>query len=440
MNIGIIGLGYVGLVTAACLAELKNKVIGFDIDMKKLSKLRNRENYIFENGLDSLLKKNYGSNLKFTNNLEHILQDSETVFLCLPTPSSSSGKADLSSIKKSIKNIKSLLKKHKNKFELKNIVIKSTVPPGTNQMIGLLLGEENFDLNIISNPEFLSEGNAVNNFIEPDRIIAGINSEESIQVILNIYKNLKLPKNKYFFMNPTEAELTKYISNSFLASKISFMNEMARVSDIFGTDINKIRAGVGADSRIGEKFLNSGLGFGGSCFPKDLKALEQIMKSNKIRSPIISSIIDVNDRQPDWMIEKIKKFFGNSLKFKSVGVLGLSFKPNSDDIRSSMSIKLVEKLSSKVKEIVAFDPKSNQNSLLYFKDSGLNNIVFSDSKKDLIMQTDFFIIATEWEDFLTFNKVELEKIKQNRVIFDARNILDKDLMIKNGISYISLGR
>lgn len=440
MNIGIIGLGYVGLVTAACLAELKNKVIGFDIDLKKLSKLSNKENYIFENGLDRLLKKNYGSNLKFTNKLEHLLQNSETVFLCLPTPSSSSGKADLSSIKKSIKNIKSLLKKQKNNFELKNIVIKSTVPPGTNKMIELLLGGENLDLNIISNPEFLSEGNAVNNFIEPDRIIAGINSEESIQVIFNIYKNLKLPKNKYFFMNPTEAELTKYISNSFLASKISFMNEMAKVSDIFGADINKIKTGVGADSRIGEKFLNSGLGFGGSCFPKDLKALEQIMKSNKIKSSIISSIIDVNDRQPDWMIEKIKKFFGNSLKSKSVGVLGLSFKPNSDDIRSSMSIKLVEKLSSKVKEIVAFDPKSNQNALLYFKDSGLNNIVFSESKKDLIMQTDFFIIATEWEDFLTFNKVELEKIKQNGVIFDARNIIDKDLMIKNDISYISLGR
>ncbi len=428
MNISIIGSGYVGLVTAVCLAEFKHNIICLDKSEEIISDLKKGKVNFYEPELQNLLRKNL-KRISFTNSYKHAVKNN-VIFLCVDTPVAKNGNANISNLKNAVTLI------NKNSDSDKLLVIKSTVPVGTNAYISKDLSKSDHKFELISNPEFLREGNAVNDFLKPDRIIIGSISRSSKNIMKKIYSPI-ISKTNLIFMSPKSAEITKYASNAFLATKISFINEISELAKLEGSDIKEIQEGLGSDRRIGKEFLNAGIGYGGSCFPKDLSALQFLQRQHNFSSSIIFETIKRNNRQLKNFEHSIRNFFrGSNLKLKSLLFLGLSFKPNTDDIRESLSIKLIKNLHKDVGMINAFDPVSSKNAMKEL--NNIKNIKFYSSLKKAIHDSNAIILCTEWDEFKKINPKDIVKIR-DKVIFDGRNFLSKKNIESLGIKYHGIG-
>tara|TARA_B100000963_G_scaffold358304_1_gene382605 strand:+ start:1203 stop:2507 length:1305 start_codon:yes stop_codon:yes gene_type:complete len=433
MNITVIGTGYVGLVTGACLAEVGNKITCLDTSSTKIEKLQNGEMPIFEAGLEELVSRNTGEgNLGFTTEYAKACTNS-IFFICVGTQDDGTGKPDLRSLYSVVQSLSDHIESNSVIF------IKSTVPLSTNYKVEMqlnnLLKAKNISVKVGSNPEFLKEGVAVNDFMRPDRIIIGSTDEEVIDIARKIYKPFGWLKDKTIIMSRESAELTKYASNSFLATKISFMNEMSRIAEEIGANIHDVRKGMGSDPRIGEAFLYAGLGYGGSCFPKDINALIDLADELKVPSRILDATRNTNLSQVEFLVKKVQMHTHN-LESKTAAVWGLAFKPNTDDIRESMAIKFVKELSKHCRKIKAYDPVANINAESEL--SNLKNVEIVDAKDKAIDGSDFLVLCTEWKEFWSPGISTLRNLKERRV-FDARNIMDKDFIESEGIEYHGIG-
>ena len=435
MKITIIGSGYVGLVTGACLAEGGHEVSCIDLDEKKISSLKKSIIPFYEPGLSSIVKKAQKSNkLFFTSSYSIGLNGTEAIFLCVGTPPKKNGDPNLSYLKKAIEIINQEMD-HKNRTIIP-IFIKSTVPVGTNLFAQKYLKSigENPHLVFASNPEFLKEGDAINDFKNPDRIIIGSENKTVREISKKIYKQFSKRSNLMQFTSIESAELIKYASNAFLATKISFINEISRLCDAAGANIKEIQKGMGADPRIGKEFLNAGIGFGGSCFPKDLAGLLYNFDNYGLKSNIALAAKKTNSDQLRFFITKVKQHL--NLKKSSILIWGLSFKPNTDDVRESVSIKIIQRLSKITKKLYVFDPIANENAKNILKT--LDNVTFCKSQYQHVEKCDALILATEWKEFLQPNLKELQKLKK-QIVFDGRNALPKQQLEKNGLNHIGIG-
>jgi UDPglucose 6-dehydrogenase len=432
MKVSVIGTGYVGLVTGTCLAETGNDVMCIDIDNAKVEKMRQGEVPIYEPHLDVLFHRNIKANrLHFSTSLEEGLEHGKIIFLALPTPEDEDGSADLSYVLGCAKDIGKLIS------EYKVIVDKSTVPVGTAEKVTKAIASEtNVDFDVVSNPEFLREGYAVDDFLKPERIVIGSNSEKATQLMEKLYKPFVRSGNPIIVMDEKSAELTKYAANSFLATKITFMNEIANFCELVGADVDKVRAGMGTDSRIGKRFLFPGIGYGGSCFPKDVKALHKSGADVGYNFNILGSVIDVNDIQKTVLIQRIEDFFNNDLSGKTFGIWGLAFKPETDDIREAPALYIIKALLKKGAKLKVFDPEAMENIKNKFKDQ----IHYSDNMYDTVKNVDALVICTEWSIFRTPDFGKLRKEMNDTVIFDGRNLYDVNEMKKEGFYYSSIGR
>ncbi|ADG14104.1 nucleotide sugar dehydrogenase [Methanocaldococcus infernus ME] len=440
MKISVIGTGYVGLIQAVGLAELGFEVVGVDIDSSKVKLLNKGECPLYEEGLESLLKKHVNKNLTFTTSYEPI-KDSDVIFVCVGTPQDKDGNADLRYLISAIKKIKETIDKDKYKV----VVIKSTVPVGTNRKVKELL--KGYNVDVVSNPEFLREGLAVKDFFEPDRIVLGFENLENkkpIEIMEKVYEYFKSKGVPLIITDWETSELIKYASNAFLATKISFINELAKLADKVGADIKVISKAMGLDPRIGDKFLNAGIGYGGSCFPKDVNALIYQFIDNNVEPLLIKATKEVNERQIIWFFNKIKSYYKN-LNGKTFAILGLAFKPNTDDLRESRAIKLIDMLLKEGAIVKGFDyvDKARENTrnlykLKLWRDYGYN-IFILDDLYETVKDVDGIIIATEYN----FNKEDWEKISKlvkEKVIFDGRNVLEPEKVKKLGFKYFGVGR
>ena len=433
MNITIIGSGYVGLVTGACLADLGHKITCIDNDQKKLRILRNSQIPFYEPQLEELVKRSTkNKRLNFSSSFK-IGCLNQIIFLCVDTPLGKDGSPNLTNLNKVVKLLGASIRSDTL------IITKSTIPIGTNKKILLRLNQlvkHQSKLDICSNPEFLKEGSAVNDFMRPDRIIIGAEDQEVFNKMALLYAPINRKSNKIIEMSLESAELTKYAANAFLATKISFINKIAQVAEGVGANIHEVRQGIGADSRIGKEFLYAGLGFGGSCFPKDISALIEVEKNLGIRNSILQLTKKANDDQLTFFIKKIKKFYKQELKHKKLMIWGLSFKPNTDDVRDSIAIKLIQTLATQVKELKLFDPAAMPNAKLALKP--IKNIVFMKHQYDAIEQCDALIICTEWKAFWDPESALIESLR-DKVIFDGRNILNSQEISKLDIQYHGIG-
>ena len=437
MNITIIGSGYVGLVTGACLADVGNNVLCLDIDSEKIKGLQKSVIPIYEPGLEQLVRKNISAGrLGFTCDVETSVQFGELQFIAVGTPSGEDGAADLQYVLDAASRIGS------NMVDSKIIVNKSTVPVGTADKVKLVIDSElekrntKIRFDVVSNPEFLKEGAAIEDFQKPDRIIVGANSEKSISVMKRLYSPFQRNRNKIIFMDIKSAELTKYAANAMLATRISFMNELANLSEALGADIEKVRTGIGSDSRIGYSFLYPGCGYGGSCFPKDVKALIKTGAEYGKDLRVLSAVERVNSLQKLVIPEKITNIYGESLSNKVFGIWGLSFKPGTDDMREAPSISVINTLLDRGAKIKAFDPVASDEAKRIFKES----IDLYDDPIEVVKDADALIILTEWKEFRSpdFNKVK--SFLRSPKIFDGRNLYDPVLMRNIGIDYFPIGR
>lgn len=432
MKVSIIGSGYVGLVTGACLADMENHVTCLDIDKKKIKSLNIGSVPIFEPGLTELVKKNIKVGfLNFVSSYSKI-SDADIFFICVDTPNDQNQKPNLNNLFSVCNSLCSILTKNTV------VVLKSTVPLGTNQEISRLFKEKlpkNISVDVVSNPEFLREGSAISDFMRPERIIIGSSSDHAISILNDLYAPYSRKKNKILIMSPASAELSKYASNSFLATKISFINEMAIIAEEVGADMHEVREGIGSDSRIGDQFLYAGLGYGGSCFPKDINALISFQNENNLKSNILKATHLQNKSMEIFFTSKILDFFGEP-KTKSLLFWGSSFKPNTDDVRESISIKLILFLAKQFASIALYDPKALDNSRIVLEN--IDNVLFLSNKYEGIEQYDALIICTEWKEFWNPDYEKLKKMK-SKVIFDGRNILKKEVAIKNGLTYFGIG-
>ena len=431
MKISVIGTGYVGLVTGTCLAEVGHKVTCIDIDEDRISKLIDGQIPFYEFGLKDLLVNNIKKNrLNFTNSYEECCMNNIFI-ICVGTPSDSDGKANLGSLYSVLESLTT----HINSDGF--VFIKSTVPIGTNRVIQEYLDKNlsKFKLEVSSNPEFLKEGAAVSDFQNPDRVIVGTSSHEAQIVIQDIYSRFQWEQEKILFMNLESAELTKYASNCFLATKISFMNEMASICEATSANILDVKKGMSMDPRIGSSFLNAGLGYGGSCFPKDVLALIETQANLDMPSSILEGTKRINDNQVDLFYNKIVNNV-NNLSEKTISIWGLSFKPNSDDIRESVAIKLIKKLGPIVAKINLYDPMAMTHAASELKN--LNNLNFKSDQFDVLHQSSALIICTEWEIFLNVNHPNFQLMKDKN-IFDGRNILDGMDLENQGFNYFGIG-
>ncbi len=431
MNITVIGSGYVGLVCGSCLADLGHKVTCVDTNSSKIKSLRKGKLSIYEPGLEKLIRKGLSKkNLLFTTSYKKGCKN-QILFLCLDTPSLKNGAVDLSNLYSAIHSIKD----HLTSDCL--IVNKSTVPLGTAKKIKKqFLKSVKFNVEVCSNPEFLREGQAIKDFMDPERIIIGVDSDLIKRTMQKIYCSINKKHNKKIFMSVESAELTKYAANGFLASKISFMNEISILAENYGGNMNEIREGLGSDSRIGPSFLNAGLGFGGSCFPKDLKAIIYEQKKLHLPHGIVASALEINKRQLNLFYKKILNFYQGNIREKDFFIWGLAFKPNTDDIRESVSIKLIKKLSPKVNSLTLYDSLAMHNAKKALK--GIPNINFSNQKYSNFNQIHGLIICTEDKEFFNPRISELKKL-QDAVIFDGRNILERSILEKNNFHYEGIG-
>ena len=432
MKISVIGTGYVGLVTGTCLAETGNEVICVDIDQDKVEKMRNGMVPIYEPHLDVLFERNIkAGRLNFTTSLDEGLEHGEIIFLALPTPEDEDGSADLSYVLNVSKLIGDKIK------DYKVIVDKSTVPVGTAEKVKETISENaSCEFDVVSNPEFLREGYAVDDFLKPERIVIGSSSEKAIKLIQKLYNPFVRSGNPIIIMDEKSAELTKYASNAFLATKITFMNEIANYCEKVGADVDKVRIGMGTDSRIGKRFLFPGIGYGGSCFPKDVKALQKAGLDKDYDFKILNSVIEVNEKQKTILIPKIENQFNHNLTNKKLAIWGLAFKPETDDVREAPAIYLMNELLSRGAKLSVYDPEAMQNIKKQFGDK----LTYCESMYDALTDADALVICTEWSIFRTpdFNKVK-QLLKQN-IIFDGRNLYDLEDIKKEGISYMSIGR
>ncbi|PKP49324.1 MAG: UDP-glucose 6-dehydrogenase [Bacteroidetes bacterium HGW-Bacteroidetes-12] len=432
MKIAVIGTGYVGLVTGTCFAETGNDVICVDIDAKKVEKMKNGEVPIYEPHLDVLFERNIKQNrLLFTTDINEAVADAEIIFLALPTPPGEDGSADLSYILGVAETLGKIIKNYKV------IVDKSTVPVGTaEKVIAAIAKNATVDFDVVSNPEFLREGYAVDDFLKPDRVVIGTSSARARKVMEHLYKPYVRQGNPIIFMDEKSAELTKYAANSFLATKITFMNEIANFCEKVGADVDMVRIGIGSDSRIGKRFLFPGIGYGGSCFPKDVQALAKSGNEYGYHFSILESVMRVNEDQKTIIIPKIKNYFNNDLKGKKIALWGLAFKPDTDDIREAPALYIIDELLKLGAEITAYDPEAMEN----VKEKYGNKINFSSSRDEAIIGADALVIATEWQVFRNpdFNKLAAKM--KNKVIFDGRNLFEINEMKELGFYYSSIGR
>ena len=441
MKIAVIGTGYVGLVTGTCFAETGNDVTCVDIDKKKVEKLSTGQITIYEPGLEKIFVRNEKEGrLKFTTSLEEGIKDAKIIFLALPTPPDGDGNADLQYVLGVAKDLGRLLKKD----DYKIIIDKSTVPVGTSDKVRSAILESgkshSEDLNgafdVVSNPEFLREGVAVDDFMKPDRVVIGTESERAKKLLGELYAPFVRQGNPIIYMDERSAELTKYAANSFLATKISFMNEIAQLCEKLGADVDMVRKGIGSDERIGRRFLFPGIGYGGSCFPKDVQALSRSSREINYDFKILEAVMEVNENQKKHLVSKINAWFGNDLKGKKFALWGLAFKPNTDDIREAPALSIIDELVSAGATVTAFDPEAMPN----VKREIGEKINYSDNQYDALKDADALIIATEWSEFRTpdFNKIQ--SLLKNKLIFDGRNLFDLTQMEECGFHYESIGR
>jgi len=431
-KIAVVGTGYVGLVTGTCFAETGNNVICVDIDKQKVDRMQNGEVPIYEPYLDVVFERNVQANrLSFTTNLKDAVDFAEIIFLALPTPPGEDGSADLSYILGVAEELGKII------TEYKVIVDKSTVPVGTAFKVNEMISKNaKVDFDVVSNPEFLREGFAVDDFLKPERVIIGTSSKRAQTIMEQLYRPFVRQGNPIIFMDEESAELTKYAANSFLATKITFMNEIANFCEIVGANVDKVRMGIGSDSRIGKRFLFPGIGYGGSCFPKDVKALVKSGNDHDYSFEILKSVISVNDVQKTALIPKIKNYFKGDLKDKKIAIWGLAFKPNTDDIREAPALFIIEALISEGASINVYDPEAMDN----MKGLMSNKISFAQDEYQVLEQADALVICTEWGVFRNPDFVEIAKKMNDRVIFDGRNLYNLQDMNDRGFYYSSIGR
>ena len=432
MKIAVVGTGYVGLVTGTCFSETGNKVTCVDIDKNKVDKLSNGQITIYESGLEKIFLRNIKEGrLTFTTELEKAIQGAEIIFLALPTPPGADGSADLKYVLGVADHLGKILK------DYKVIVNKSTVPVGTADKVSAAIAK-NYKgaYDVVSNPEFLREGVAVDDFMKPDRVVVGTKSERAKKLMNDLYAPFVRQGNPVIFMDERSAELTKYAANSFLATKISFMNEVAQLCERMGADVDMVRRGIGSDDRIGKRFLFPGIGYGGSCFPKDVQAL--IMSSDEVKYDfeILKAVEKVNANQKLHLVEKIKAHFKGDLKGKHIALWGLAFKPNTDDIREAPALSIIDALTTMGATIAAYDPEAMPNMKAQIGDK----IKYASSQYEALTGADFLIIATEWSEFRTPDFERIEKEIKNKIIFDGRNLFDVSKMKELGYHYVSIGR
>jgi UDPglucose 6-dehydrogenase len=431
-KIAVIGTGYVGLVTGTCFAETGNMVTCVDIDINKVEKMKNGLIPIYEPDLDTLFERNIKANrLVFTTSLEEAVEDAEIIFLALPTPPGEDGSADLSYILGVANQLGKIIKNYKV------IVDKSTVPVGTSEKVYKeIAANSQVEFAVVSNPEFLREGYAVSDFMKPDRIVIGTSDERAKKILESLYRPFVRQGNPIYFMDEKSAELTKYAANSFLATKITFMNEIANFCELVGADVDKVRIGIGSDDRIGKRFLFPGIGYGGSCFPKDVQALVKSGKEHNFEFEILNSVIKVNEDQKTILFPKIKNYFRGDLKGKTIAIWGLAFKPDTDDIREAPSLYLIDLLLNEGAKIVAFDPEAIENVKNLLGDK----ISFSQNEYETLEGADALLICTEWGIFRNPDFDKIKALLNDAVIFDGRNLFDLEEMNERGFYYTSIGR
>ncbi|MEP6947806.1 MAG: UDP-glucose/GDP-mannose dehydrogenase family protein [Ginsengibacter sp.] len=442
MKIAVIGTGYVGLVSGTCFAETGNIVTCVDIDEQKVKKLSSGKVTIYEPGLEKFFVRNEKEGrLKFTTSLEEGIHEARIIILALPTPPNEDGSADLKYVLNVAENIGKLLKED----DYQIIINKSTVPVGTaekvRQKILHSLHERKIEnpgelFDVVSNPEFLREGVAVEDFMKPNRVVIGTSSEKAKKSLGELYAPFVRQGNPVIYMDEKSAELTKYAANAFLATKISFMNEIAQLCERFGADVDMIRKGMGSDDRIGKRFLFSGIGYGGSCFPKDVKALSKSAQLADYDFKILEAVMEVNETQKVHLLPKVLTYFKNDMGGKKIAIWGLAFKPNTDDIREAPSLKIIEELTAKGVTIVAYDPEAMEN----VKKEIADKITYAENQYDALEDADALIIATEWSEFRTPDFNKMKSLLKNPVIFDGRNLFELYQMEESGFHYESVGR
>ena len=432
MNVAVVGTGYVGLVTGTCFAETGNNVICVDINARKVEQMKNGQIPIFEPGLDVLFERNTRQGrLHFTTNLAEAIEHAEIIFLALPTPPGENGAADLSYILGVAKDLSYIIK------DYKVIVDKSTVPVGTSEKVHAVLAA-NLDQNlfdVVSNPEFLREGVAVDDFMKPDRVVIGTNSEKARKAMRQLYEPFVRQGNPIYFMDERSAEMTKYAANSYLAMRISYMNEIANLCEKVGANVDMVRIGMGSDNRIGKRFLFPGIGYGGSCFPKDVQALAMTAEEHEYDFKILKAVMKINDIQKSVLVKKIKKFYKNKLHGKTFAIWGLAFKPNTDDIREAPALTIIDELLELGANIQVFDPEAMNHVKQLYGDK----IAFANDEYTVLKGADALIIATEWALFRTPDFHKLAELS-SKAIFDGRNLYDNEDMKAKGFHYESIGR
>jgi len=442
MNIAVVGSGYVGLVAGACFAESGNDVICVDIDQKKIAALQRGEIPIYEPGLEELVKRNAKEGrLTFTTSLSDGVQKSEVIFIAVGTPQDEDGSADLTHVLSVARGIGEALNECSSNA-LKIIVDKSTVPVGTAALVTKTISAiTSKPFEVVSNPEFLKEGAAIDDFLKPDRVVVGVPSENSARIMRELYAPFVRTNNPILVMDVPSAEMTKYAANAMLATRISFMNEIAGLCEKFGADIDQIRIGIGTDSRIGMPFLFPGIGYGGSCFPKDVQALIHMGKSAGLAMTVASAVEDVNDIQKAALLPKILQHFGgkkDNIAGKTFAVWGLAFKPKTDDTREAPALVVIEELLKLGAKVQAFDPVANHTFEERF---GKNkDVTYAESNYDALSGADALIVCTEWNEFRRPNFGRVKKALKSAVIFDGRNIFSRDEVKAAGFTYFSIGR
>jgi UDPglucose 6-dehydrogenase len=431
-RIAVVGTGYVGLVTGTCFAETGNMVTCVDIDQKKVEKMKNGIIPIYEPDLDTLFERNIKANrLTFTTSLEQGIKDAEIIFLALPTPPGEDGSADLSYILGVAEELGKIM------TDYKVIVDKSTVPVGTAEKVyNAIKANSKTDFAVVSNPEFLREGFAVSDFMKPDRVVIGTSDDRAKKIMESLYKPFVRQGNPIYFMDEKSAELTKYAANSFLATKITFMNEIANFCELVGANVDKVRIGIGSDERIGKRFLFPGIGYGGSCFPKDVQALVKSGKENNFEFEILNAVMKVNEDQKTVLFPKMKNFFRGNLKGKKIAIWGLAFKPDTDDIREAPALYMIESLLNEGAKISAFDPEAMPNVQSVIGEK----INYAKDEYDALKDADALLICTEWGIFRNPDFDKIQSLMNDSVLFDGRNLFDIEEMSEKGFFYASIGR
>jgi UDPglucose 6-dehydrogenase len=434
MNICVVGTGYVGLVTGACFAEFGNPVVCVDIDTDKIARLQRGEIPIYEPGLDDIVERNVkAGRLKFSTDLPESVRDSLVVFIAVGTPQGPDGRADLSYVRDVAKTVALNLDSYKV------IVTKSTVPAGTGKMVRAVIEEhlaEKHHFSVASNPEFLREGSAIEDFLRPNRVVLGTEDEQSAAILQDLYRPLYLIETPIVQTDVITAEMIKYASNAFLATKISFINEMADLCEAVGADVHGVAKGMGLDRRIGSKFLHPGPGYGGSCFPKDTRAVIEVARDHGVELKIVAATIGVNDARPGLMVDKIRKALGGELSGKTIALLGLTFKPNTDDMRESPAIEILERLSAAGARVRAYDPIGTDVAAGNLRD----RVDYCKDEYDAAIGADAVVIATEWNQFRGLDLARLKELLSRPIVVDLRNVYEPEAMRERGFEYTGVGR